>query len=64
MLGHKMSKFGLEVDKANVEVIEKLSPPISIKGVRSFLDYVGFYPRFIKDFSKIARLCAVFWRRW
>ncbi|GKC54244.1 reverse transcriptase domain-containing protein [Tanacetum coccineum] len=55
VLGHKVSEVGLEVDKAKVEVISKLPPPINIKGIRSFLGHAGFYQRFIKDFSKIAR---------
>ncbi len=60
MLGHKVSKSGLEVDKAKVEVIEKLPPPISVKCVHSFLGHAGFYRRFIKDFSKIARpMCSL-----
>ena len=29
--------------------------PTTIKGVRQFLGHVGFYRRFIKDFSKLAR---------
>ena len=45
----------MEVDKAKVEVIAKLPPPKSIKDIRSFLGHAGFYRRFIKDFSKIAR---------
>ena len=56
ILGHIVSNKGTEVDKAKVEVIEKLLSPNSVKGVRSFLEHVGFYRRFIKVFSKIAKL--------
>ncbi|WMV30112.1 hypothetical protein MTR67_023497, partial [Solanum verrucosum] len=50
------SQKGLEVDKANIEVIEKFPPLISVKGVLSFFGHAGFYRRFIKDFSKFAHL--------
>ena len=56
ILGHRVSKDGLEVDIAKVSTIETLLPPSTVRGVRSFLGHGDFYKQFTKDLSKIVIL--------
>ena len=48
---------------AKISTIEKLPPPTSVKGIRSFLGHEGFSWRFIKDFSKIVKPLCNLWEK-
>ncbi|RVW91378.1 Retrovirus-related Pol polyprotein from transposon 17.6 [Vitis vinifera] len=56
VLSHIISKKGIEVDKAKVELIIKLPPPTTVKGVRQFLGHAGFYRRCQKSFEQLKQL--------
>ena len=43
MLGHKVLIHGIEVDQEKIEIIENLSPPTIINGIKSFLGHARFY---------------------
>ncbi|GJU41721.1 reverse transcriptase domain-containing protein [Tanacetum coccineum] len=48
VLGHKISKKGIEVDKAKIDVIAKLPHPTTVKGVRSFLGHADSKARLLR----------------
>jgi hypothetical protein len=54
LLGHLVSKREIEEDKAKIEVIKQLPPPVNIRGIHNFLGHARFYRCYIKDFSHIA----------
>ena len=56
VLGYEIHGKGIEVDKVKIDVMAKLSTLKCVKDIQTFLGHFGFYRRFIKDFSKIARL--------
>jgi hypothetical protein len=52
----KESPEGITVDSGKVREFLDWKPPASVSQVRSFLGLVGYYRRFILNFSKIAKL--------
>nr|GEV08874.1 hypothetical protein [Tanacetum cinerariifolium] len=56
VLGHKISKEGIEVDKAKVDDITKLPHPTIVKGIRSFLGHASFYRRKPLTFLRLATI--------
>ncbi len=43
VLGHRVSERGIEVDRAKIDVIDQLPPPMNIKGIHSFMGHAGFH---------------------
>ena len=53
LLGHVVLASGVLVDSEKVEVVLSWEMPKSVFEIRSFLGLVGYYWRFIKDFSRL-----------
>ncbi|GKF72734.1 putative reverse transcriptase domain-containing protein, partial [Tanacetum coccineum] len=54
-LKHVIDSQGIHVDPTNIEAVKNWASPTTPTEVRQFLGITGYYWRFIKDFSKIAK---------
>ncbi|GJX45342.1 reverse transcriptase domain-containing protein [Tanacetum coccineum] len=61
VLGHKISKNGIEVDKAKVDVLAKLPHPTTVKGIRSFLECIEVFQTLKKKLTEAPILIAPDW---
>ncbi|GJU97381.1 putative reverse transcriptase domain-containing protein [Tanacetum coccineum] len=58
-LGHVINGDGIHVDPSKIEAVKNWKAPRTPTKVRSFLGLVGYYRRFIKNFSKIAKSLTI-----
>ena len=53
-LGHIVSAEGVHTDPAKIKAFTQIAPPETVEQVRSFLGLVGYYRRFIPNFSSLS----------
>nr|GEX24541.1 putative reverse transcriptase domain-containing protein [Tanacetum cinerariifolium] len=58
-LGHLIDNQGLHVDPAKIKAVKNWASPTTPTEIRQFLGLAGYYHRFIKDFSKIAKSLTI-----
>ena len=58
-LGHVVGHQGVTTDPKKIEAVTEWPRPTTVTEVRYFLGFVGYYKRFIPNFSKVAKLLNI-----
>nr|GEV68399.1 hypothetical protein [Tanacetum cinerariifolium] len=58
-LGHVINGNGIHIDPTKIEAVKNWKAPRTLTEVRSFLGLVGYYRRFIENFSKIGKSLTI-----
>ena len=61
--GHILSTTGIQQLPSKTHTIQHMNPPTTPKPVRAFLGLVGYYRKFIKGFTKIAKALTLLTRQ-
>ena len=54
-LGHIITENGITPDPTKLEAVKNFPQPKTVKNIQAFIGLAGYYRKFIKDFSKIAK---------
>ena len=54
-VGHIVSEKGIRADPEKIDKVKNWPTPTNAEEVRKFTSFAGYYRRFVKDFSKIAK---------
>ena len=57
-LGHIVCREGVKPDPSKIKAVQEWEPPKNMTEIRSFMGLAGYYRRFMKDFSTVARPLA------
>lgn len=62
-LGHIISKEGVIANPSKIKAIEEWPTPKTIKALRGFLELIGYYHKFLKDYGKLSALLVALIRK-
>ena len=63
-LGYLVYRFGIATDPAKVVAIKATKRPTNLTELRSWISIMGYYRRFVRDFSRIAAPASVIKERY